>query len=108
MGSEMCIRDRKKNSRKQLINHETANSAPKLPEIEVTKCYIQSLFHRKLDHVLEKIFLMLSLDDLERCKTVCKEWNRFMKAHVWGSQSCMKILYPRWKARLEENWDKVS
>lgn len=99
---------RKHPSKFNKVKSVYAKETPKPAQIDETKCCIQWLFHLNLDHILEEIFLMLSLEDLERCKTVCKEWNRFMRAHIWGSRSCMKTLYPKWKARLDDNWDKVG
>ena len=85
-----------------------AKEKPDTAAIDESQCYIRWLFLLNLDHLLERIFLMLSLDDLENCKSVCREWNGFMKEHVWGSRICMKTLYPKWKERLADNWNNVS
>ena len=74
---------------------------------EPNKCDIDRLFQLNLPHIWARIFVSLSLDDLDNCKVVCKDMNRIMKTHVWGSEACMRILRPMWKETLAHNWEKV-
>ena len=45
----------------------------------------------------EKIFLLLSADDLQNCREVCEEWNSFILDNLWNHP----IIVER---RLSRNW----
>ena len=45
----------------------------------------------------EKIFLLLSADDLQNCREVCEEWNSFILQNIWNHP----IIVER---RLSRNW----
>lgn len=53
--------------------------------------------------VFIKIMLMIgleSLDNLHRCRQVCKAWNEKILQNFWESQSVKKIL----KVEFEKRW----
>ena len=50
---------------------------------------------------LRNVFLYLGLaGQLKNCRTVCKEWNNFIQAKIWGVKSVKQCL----EARLNYNW----
>ena len=51
--------------------------------------------------VLEKIFLMLSVDDIEICTQVCREWSNFIHSCIY-SQTKVK------NRRIDRNWSQVD
>ena len=79
-----------------------------IDDIDASLCYIDVLFELNLDHILEKILMMLSLRDLDNCKAVNRRWNAFLKSNIWGRQSRWKTLFPKWKQRLNSNWRRAE
>ncbi len=51
-------------------------------------CLLEGLLSMNLDHVLEAIFVRLSVRDLDRCRLVSKSWLRILRRVVWGRASC--------------------
>ena len=41
-----------------------------------------------------------SLDDLHRCRQVCKPWNELILSLIWRSEGSKSIM----KQRIEKNW----
>ena len=41
-----------------------------------------------------------SLDDLHRCRQVCRQWNQQILGHIWGSKSGKRIM----KEKIERSW----
>jgi len=56
------------------------------------------LFRCNMDEVLQMIFLGLDPASLHRARQVCKEWNEFLLARVWGAAR------DRLTARLTRSW----
>ena len=51
--------------------------------------------------VLEKIFLLLTVDEIHTCTQVSEEWEEFIRSHIY-SQTKVKNL------RIERNWSQVD
>ena len=58
------------------------------------------LIRRNVHHVLENIFLSLSVSELYRSRLVCKAWWEYIKKELWQRQSSGRVL----RKRLDTNW----
>lgn len=61
---------------------------------------IDKLMEKSLFHVLNRIFLFMTIDELRRCKQVRKSWNEFIKNIFWTTGEIKKII----ESKLEKNW----
>ena len=64
---------------------------------QVSSDQITPNFSSLVIEMKEKIFLLLSADDLQNCREVCEEWNSFILDNLWNHP----IIVER---RLSRNW----
>ena len=65
---------------------------------------ITRLFAADLDEILQNIFLQLDPVSLKACRSVCHQWNHFVKERVWGSIPARKIL----EVKLRRQWREAD
>ena len=68
--------------------------------MEQERDIITKLYIRNLHHVLERIFLALSITDLRVTRLVCRTWLEYIKNELWRRESSLRAL----KNRLDRNW----
>ena len=53
-------------------------------QIDESKCFINQLFQKNLDHIMEAIFIQISFQDILNCQQVHSLWNEFIRRNIWN------------------------
>ena len=53
-------------------------------KIDESKCFINQMFQKNLDHIMESIFIQISFQDILNCQQVHSLWNDFIRRNIWN------------------------